>query len=56
MCTYELELGSFTTSETHVEFANTLRGTGYDGLVVYEAKPSQHLERDLKLFTKVYNN
>ena len=52
----EQQLGSFISSNAHIELATLLRQLNYKGLVVYEAKPSRDLKTDLELFVKAYNN
>jgi sugar phosphate isomerase/epimerase len=51
----EINLGDFTESDKHTELANTLKINKYDGLVIYETKPSLNLIPSIELFNKTYN-
>jgi sugar phosphate isomerase/epimerase len=51
----ENNLTDYIDSAIHVQFANELKHANYDGLIIYESKPSINLERSIKLFSNTYN-
>jgi sugar phosphate isomerase/epimerase len=51
----EKGLDSFAPTEKHITLSNTLKQTNYNGLVIYEAKPSNNLTIDIEQFAKIYN-
>jgi len=51
----EKGLDSFAPSEKHIILSNTLKQTNYEGLIIYEAKPSDNLTFDIEQFAKIYN-
>ena len=51
----EKGLDNFAPSEKHIILSNTLKQTNYEGLIIYEAKPSDNLTFDIEQFTKIYN-
>lgn len=50
----EQDLGDFKESYEHSELAIALKNKNYDGLVVYESKPSTNLLKSIELFNKTY--
>lgn len=51
----EKGLDSFVPSKKHIILSNTLKQTNYEGLIIYEAKPSNNLTFDIEQFAKIYN-
>lgn len=51
----ENDLGAFIPSQTHLEFADLLKATDYDGLIIYEVKNSKNLINELTQFSKIYS-
>ena len=51
----EVNLKGFIESDEHNKLADTLRENKYDGVIVYEVKPSSNILNDIKLFSKTYN-
>ena len=50
----ENNLGDFIESEQHTLLANKLKECKYEGLIVYESKPSLNLIESIKSFSKNY--
>jgi sugar phosphate isomerase/epimerase len=51
----ENNLGDFIESQDHNILAHTLKNQNYQGLVIYEAKPSLNLKSSIESFNKTYN-
>lgn len=51
----ENNLFEFTNSKFHIELANVLHETNYNGLVIYECINTATLFGDIKLFSNIYN-
>jgi sugar phosphate isomerase/epimerase len=51
----EKDLGDFKESPEHDKLSKTLKDSKYDGLVIYESKPSLNLLKSITLFSKTYN-
>lgn len=51
----EDDLGDFTVSNQHDDLARALKLQNYQGLIIYEAKPSTNLKLSIELFSKTYN-
>jgi sugar phosphate isomerase/epimerase len=51
----EIDLGDFIESNEHIELALTLKTNKYEGLIIYESKPSKNLLKNIKSFSKIYN-
>lgn len=51
----EIGLGDFVKSDEHIELSNTLKNNNYNGLIIYESKPSLNLLKNIELFSKIYN-
>lgn len=51
----EKGLDNFAPTEKHIILSNTLKQTNYDGLIIYEAKPSNNIIQDIEQFVKIYN-
>jgi sugar phosphate isomerase/epimerase len=51
----EFGLKDFTPSKNHTELAKAIKYSGYNGLIIYEAKPSLNFMESIKLFTQTYN-
>lgn len=51
----EINLGGFINSEYHNKLSKTLKEFDYDGLVIYEAKPTNNFINEIKNFSKNYN-
>lgn len=51
----EKGLDNFAPTEKHIILSNTLKQTNYNGLIVYETKPSINLTQDIEQFVKIYN-
>jgi sugar phosphate isomerase/epimerase len=51
----EIGLGSFIESDNHNELSETLYTSGYRDLIIYEAKTTNQIEKDIELFSKIYN-
>jgi sugar phosphate isomerase/epimerase len=52
----EVNLGDFIESNNHIDLSNILKHYNYDGLIIYETKPSLNLQESIKSFSKIYNN
>jgi len=50
----EVELDEFKESKEHIDLSDILKKENYDGLVIYEAKPSKNIEKNIKEFSKIY--
>jgi sugar phosphate isomerase/epimerase len=50
----EVNLEEFKPSEEHINLSNILFKEKYDGLIIYEAKPSTNIENNIKEFNKIY--
>jgi sugar phosphate isomerase/epimerase len=51
----EKGLGNFAPTEKHITLSNTLKQTNYNGIIIYETKPSNNLTQDIEQFVKIYN-
>jgi sugar phosphate isomerase/epimerase len=51
----EQNLGDFKESPEHNRLSKVLKDNKYDGLIVYESKPSLNLLKSIELFNKTYN-
>lgn len=51
----EIGLTDYQHSNIHSDLANALNINNYQGLIIYEAKPSTNLAESLTLFNKTYN-
>jgi sugar phosphate isomerase/epimerase len=52
----EVNLGDFIESNNHIDLSNILKYYNYNGLIIYETKPSLNLQESIKSFSKIYNN
>jgi sugar phosphate isomerase/epimerase len=51
----ETKLGSFIKSDNHNKLSDILKEYNYDDLIIYETKPTLNINKDIKLFSKIYN-
>jgi sugar phosphate isomerase/epimerase len=51
----EEKLSSFIESDNHNDLSELLSNSGYNGLIIYEVKPTNQLKKDIELFSKTYN-
>ena len=51
----EVNLDGFIESKQHSSLASTLKESSYDGLIIYEAKPTTNLITEIENFSKTYN-
>ena len=51
----EINLDGFIESKQHISLASTLKENNYDGLIIYEAKPTTNLITEIENFSKTYN-
>jgi sugar phosphate isomerase/epimerase len=51
----ETGLSDFNHTQEHESFASILKSEDYNGIIVYESKPSENLITSIQAFSKTYN-